>query len=134
MKISAKGLYAVKAMIYIARHATDEPVSLSEIASEENISRKYLEQIMHTLSSAQLVVATRGKLGGYRLALPPNEISMFTILKATENSLSPGSSNEEQYICSVSIDPDLWKGLGDAIRSYLSDITLATILKDTQAQ
>lgn len=134
MKISAKGLYAVKAMIYIARHATDEPVSLSEIASEENISRKYLEQIMHTLSSAQLVIASRGKLGGYRLALPPNEISMFTILKATENSLSPGSSKEEQHICSVSIDPDLWKGLGDAIKSYLSDITLATILKDTQAQ
>ncbi len=133
MKISAKGLYAVKAMIYIARHGNNEPISLTEIADEENISRKYLEHIMRTLSNAQLVVSSRGKLGGYKLALPPEDISMFTILKTTENSLSPGSSQEEQHICSVSIDPHLWKGLGDAIERYLSSITLATILEDVQA-
>lgn len=68
MKISTKGLYAVRFMVFLAGHGGTEPVPLKEIAEATSISRKYLEQIASSLAAAQLVRSARGASGGYRLA------------------------------------------------------------------
>lgn len=89
MKISTKGLYAVRFMVFLAGHGGTEPVPLKEIAEATSISRKYLEQIASSLAAAQLVRSARGASGGYRLARSAMNITMLDVLTVTEGSLAP---------------------------------------------
>lgn len=89
MKISTKGLYAVRFMVFLAGHGGTEPVPLKEIAEATSISRKYLEQIASSLAAAQLVRSARGASGGYRLARSATNITMLDVLTVTEGSLAP---------------------------------------------
>ena len=88
MKISTKGLYAVRFMVFLAGHGGTEPVPLKEIAEDTSISRKYLEQIASSLAAAQLVRSARGASGGYRLARSAMNITMLDVLTVTEGSLA----------------------------------------------
>lgn len=133
MKISTKGLYAVRFMLNLAEHGGDKLVSLKEVSEAESVSKKYLEQIVPNLVSAQLVKSVRGAAGGYRLARPASDITVLDVLAVTEGTLAPVSclACEDDFDCSqpnICIEIDVWRGLDKLIKDYLSGITLQDIL------
>ena len=87
MKLSTKGRYGLRAMIDLATYSETEPVSIQSIADRQNISERYLEQLMAKLKKAGLVTSTRGAGGGYRLAKETGSISVGDILRALEGDL-----------------------------------------------
>ena len=120
MKISTKGLYAVRFMLNLAEHGGDKLVSLKEVSEAESVSKKYLEQIVPNLVSAQLVKSVRGAAGGYRLARPASDITVLDVLAVTEGTLAPVSclACEDDFDCSqpnICIEIDVWRGLDKLI-------------------
>ena len=89
MMISTKGRYALRIMVDLAMHDGSEPVSVREIAQRQDISGKYMEQIISVLTRAGLLGSVRGAEGGYHLAKTPEEITVGMILRATEGDLAP---------------------------------------------
>ena len=89
MKISTKGRYALRMMLDIAQHDTGEPVRIKDISARQDISLKYLEQIVSVLVRANYLRSIRGPQGGYRLTKRPEEYVVGDILRLTEGSLSP---------------------------------------------
>lgn len=87
--ISTKGRYALRIMVDLAMHDGDAPVSVREIAERQDISGKYMEQIISVLTRAGLLRSVRGAQGGYHLAKTPEEITVGMILRATEGDLAP---------------------------------------------
>ena len=84
MKLSTKGRYGLRALVDLAVHGEEAPVSIQSIAVRQNISERYLEQLMGAMKKANLVTSTRGAQGGYRLARPAREISVGDVLRALE--------------------------------------------------
>ena len=89
MKLSTKGRYGLRALIDLARYSEMEPVSISCIAERQNLSERYLEQLMSLLKKAGLIKSIRGAGGGYVLAKDAGEISVGDVLRALEGSLEP---------------------------------------------
>ncbi len=89
MMISTRGRYALRIMVDLALHDGEEPVSVRAIAGRQDISGKYMEQIIGVLSRAGLLRSVRGAQGGYHLAHRPEEITVGMILRATEGDLAP---------------------------------------------
>ena len=132
MKISTKGRYALRLMLDIAAHDSGEPVRIKEIASRQEVSAKYLEQIVAILSKAGYVKSIRGPQGGYRLTRKPEEYSLGDILRLTEGSLAPvecleGESNQcpRAGDCITLL---FWKKLDKAIREVTEGYTLEDLL------
>ena len=94
MKISTKGRYALRLMLELALHDANQWISVKEIAKNQEISGKYLEQIITQLHRAMLVQSVRGAQGGYRLAKKPEEIKVGMVLRAVEGELAPVSCLE----------------------------------------
>ncbi|MBR3629198.1 MAG: Rrf2 family transcriptional regulator [Oscillospiraceae bacterium] len=132
MKISTKGRYALRMLVYLAQHESDGYVSLKEIAEEQNISKKYLEQIVPMLNKSGILRTNRGNHGGYMLAKRPNECTVGDVLRATEGSLAPVACLEyEDNDCPRVADCAtlyIWEGLYKAVSNYLDGITLQDIL------
>ena len=133
MKISTRGKYAIKLMLDLATYNNGEPVKLKDIARRQNISEKYLEQIVALLHKAVLVKSVRGAHGGYKLIYRPEEYTVGRILKAVEGDLSPadcvgenGTPCENKSNCASFL---LWEKLGIAINNVLEEITLADMLE-----
>ena len=129
MMISTKGRYALRVMLDLADQTKGSYIPLKDIAHRQEISVKYLENILASLSRAGLVEAIRGKGGGYRLSRPPEQYSVGEILRAVEESIEPVKCIENGTpICetadSCSTLP-IWKGLSALINNYLNSITLA---------
>ena len=89
MKISTRGRYAVRVMLDLATNNTGECVKVKQIAKRQEISEKYLEQIIAILNKAGFVKSVRGAQGGYRLAMDPSSYTIGMILRLTEGSLAP---------------------------------------------
>ena len=89
MRISTKGRYTLRMMIDLAEHYSDDLISLRDIAERQEISKKYLEQIIPLLNRAGFLYATRGALGGYRLSRLPSQYTVCEILEITEGDLTP---------------------------------------------
>lgn len=132
MLISTKGRYALRVMIDLAEHQTDEFLSLREIAQRQNISEKYLESIIRILVKAKVVASLRGKGGGYRLTKAPNQYTVGNILQLTEESLAPVSCLEANADPCVRSDQcrtlRLWQGLDRVIQDYLAGVTIADLM------
>lgn len=132
MKISTKGRYAVRMLLDLAEHGTDGYVSLKEIAERQNISKKYMEQIVSALNKAGVLQTVRGFRGGYRLAKSPDKYTIGEILKITEGSLAPVACLENTpNLCRRKDEcPTLfvWQGLYKLIDEYLESITIQDIL------
>lgn len=132
MKISTKGRYALRMMLDLAEHQNDGFVALKDIAERQNISKKYLEQIVPILNKADVLRTTRGFQGGYRLAKSPDKYTVGEILRLTEGSLAPVACLDHDPIeCSRSIGCatlPVWQGLYNVINEYLDGITLQDIL------
>ncbi len=137
MKISTKGRYALRLMMDIAMNDTGEPVRIKDISARQDISIKYLEQIVSILNRAGFVRAIRGPQGGYRLVRKPSEYTAGMVLRLTEGSLAPVSCLDyeendcpRQETCGTL---ELWKRLDDAIKSVVDSVTLEDLV-DWQRQ
>lgn len=132
MIVSTKGRYALRVMVHFALQNTDRYIPLKEIAETENISQKYLESIMATLSKAGFVDAVHGKGGGYRLNRSPAEYTVGSILKLTEGSLAAVSCTAQgPSACSRSTccqTKPMWEKLDSMIDGFFEGITLADLL------
>lgn len=132
MRISTKGRYALRMLIYLAEHKDDGFIALKEIAEKQDISKKYLEQIVPILNQGDILQTTRGFQGGYKLAKAPCEYTVGKILRLTEGSLAPIACVEQNPLpCEhISTCPTLpiWEGLNKVINEYLDGITLQDIV------
>ncbi len=133
MKISTKGRYALRMLVDIALHEDDGFISLKEISERQNISKKYLEQIVPLLSKDGLLRTNRGNKGGYALTKAASDITVGEVLRATEGSLAPVSCLEfDVNTCPRAENCDtlfVWKGLYDVINNYLNNITVNDIIE-----
>lgn len=133
MKISTKGRYAIRLMIDLAEHNTGEYITLMDIAKRQEISEKYLESIVSILSKSGFLLSLRGKGGGYKLANPPEQYTVGSILKLTEGSLAPVSCLERKpVVCDRMAECKtikMWEGLEKVIDDYLEGITLADLVE-----
>ena len=132
MKISTKGRYSLRMLLDLAEHQNDGYVALRDIAQRQNISKKYLEQIVPILNKSDILRTNRGFQGGYRLAKTPDKYTVGEILRLTEGSLSPVACLEHDPIeCERSGECatlPVWQGLYRVINEYLDGITLQDIL------
>ncbi|MBE6864896.1 MAG: Rrf2 family transcriptional regulator [Ruminococcus flavefaciens] len=132
MKISTKGRYALRMLYDLALHQEEGFVSLKDIAERQNISKKYLEQIVPLLNRSGLLKTNRGNHGGYMLSQKPSECSVGAVLRATEGSLAPVACLEfEPNECPRASECStlfVWEGLYAAVTDYLNGITLQDII------
>ena len=132
MIVSTKGRYALRVMVYFVLHDTGSYIPLKEIAEAEDISQKYLESIMTTLSKGGFVDAVHGKGGGYRLNRPPEGYTVGGILKLTEGSLAVAScTTQGAAACSRSEcchALPMWEKLDKMIDTFFEGITLKDLL------
>ncbi|MBQ3423570.1 MAG: Rrf2 family transcriptional regulator [Clostridia bacterium] len=132
MKISTQGRYALCMMIDIAEHQKDGYVALKDVARRQDISKKYLEQIALSISQAGLLRAVRGYQGGYMLARPAEDLTVFSILQIVEGTLAPVTCLQqevntcERKNCCKTLP--LWQGLQERINRYLEGITLQDVI------
>ena len=132
MKISTKGRYALRIMIDLATNSNEKFISLKDIAQRQEISNKYLEQIISLLNKAGYLETARGNAGGYKLAKKPNEYKIGDILRATEGDLAPIYCLTEEGECNRQKDCktySFWKGLDDVINEYIDSKTLEDLIK-----
>ena len=131
MNITSKGRYALRVMLDLADHNTGDYIPLKDIAKRQEISVKYLENILASLSRVDLVDATRGKGGGYRLSKPPAEYPAGEIIRLAEGSLASvaclkGSKNGCEKADQCRALP-LWQGLDKVVYDYLNSYSLADL-------
>lgn len=132
MRISTKGRYAIRLMLDLAENDTGAPIRLKDTARRQEISEKYLEQIISVLNKAGYVRSVRGPQGGYLLQRPPKEYTVGMILRLTEGSLRAVDCNNENASCHRAegcAARILWKKLDDAVNSVVDHITLEDMLK-----
>ena len=138
MKISTRGRYALRMMLDMALTDSGKPVRVKEIAERQEISEKYMEQIMSILNKAGFVRSSRGPQGGYFLTRKPEEYTVGMILRLTEGSLSPvdcldegteGCPRQEECVTFI-----LWKQLDEAIRGVVDKVTLQDLVDWSRIQ
>ena len=132
MKISTKGRYALRMLLDLAEHQGDGYIALKDIAQRQEISKKYLEQIVPILNRAEILKTNRGFQGGYRLAKSPDKMTAGDILRATEGNLAPVACLDSDVIdCPRSEHCPtlpLWQGLNKVINEYLDSVTLQDLI------
>ncbi len=132
MLVSTKGRYALRVMVDLAEHRDEGRIPLRQIAVRQDISEKYLENILSTLVRHGMLSGLRGKGGGYCLTREPEEFTLGEILRLTEGSLSPvsclnGSHNtcERAATCRT---VRVWAELDRMIEEYLDGVTIADLM------
>ncbi len=129
MKISTKGRYALMLMLDLAIYNTGEPVRLKDVARRQQISEKYLEQIISILNKAGYVKSIRGPQGGYMLKNPPEQYTVGMILRQTEGSLSPVSYEDSGSMEREAVISRIWTQLEEAIDNIVDNITLRDLVE-----
>ncbi len=136
MRISTKGRYSLRMMIDLAEHYEEGYISLKDISKRQDISKKYLEQIVPFLNRSQLLSANKGHLGGYRLSRDPSQITVREILESAEGTLTPVSCMDTDpntcIHCNECLTLPIYKGLYDVIKGYLDSITLEQIINNEE--
>ena len=131
--ISTRGRYALRVMIDLAMNQGEGYVPMKDVAARQELSLKYLEQILPALTRNKLVEGIQGKGGGYRLTREPKDYKIGEILRVTEKDLAPVSclaenapECERRQQCRTI---DFWQGLNDVVNDYLDKSTLADLIK-----
>lgn len=131
MKISSRGRYALRFMIDLAQHESGEAVTLKEVSTRQEISVKYLEQIVTLLNRGGLIRSVRGNQGGYLLARAAEDYTVGDILRVVEGDLFPVAcmENEPNQCPRFAICKTIrfWDGLYKAVNDYVDSVTLAEI-------
>ena len=137
VKISTKGRYALRMMVDLAEHQNGEYISLKDIAQRQEVSKKYLEQIVPILNKSGFLKTNRGYQGGYMLSKPPRQYTVGDILRLTEGDLAPvPCAAQDPADCPRSEDCatlPVWRGLNRVINEYLDGITLQDLLDQQRA-
>ena len=131
MRLTTKGRYAVTAMLDLAIHYAQGPISLAAIAARQGISLSYLEQLFTLLRKEGLVLSTRGPGGGYQLKRPASDIAIVDVIMAVDEKVDStrcgGLSNcHNQQRC---LTHDLWVDLSQQIHDFLSNVSLAQLVE-----
>ena len=133
LKISTKGRYALRLMIDLAINDDGKCIRIRDIAKRQEISDKYLEQIISILNRAGYIKSVRGPQGGHRLAKHPSEYTVGMILRLTEGSLSPVAClDDEDNQCTRQAQCatlELWKKLDKAISDVVDNVTLEDLVQ-----
>lgn len=133
MMISTRGRYALRVMIDMAEHYNGGYIPLKEIAERQDISLKYLEAIMSTLSKAGMVEGLHGKGGGYKLAKEPENCKIGDILRLTEGSLSLVSCLEDGHVCERASECrtlPMWTKLNKMINEFFDGVTVYDLMQN----
>lgn len=131
MKISTKGRYALRLMLDLALQEEEGPVPLRDVARRQDISDKYLEQIVTQLGRADLVRSVRGAGGGYLLTRPASEYTVGEILRALEGSLAPVTCAEDPSCCCRSeacVTMEVWSQIAEAVSGVVDHTTLQDLV------
>ncbi len=131
MKLTSKGRYAVTAMLDLALHVHQGPVTLAGISDRQGISLSYLEQLFTRLRKHGLVASTRGPGGGYSLSRPAGDIAIAEVVTAVDESVDATRCGgrgdcQDGKRC---LTHELWSELSEQIYGFLSDITLADLVE-----
>ena len=132
MRISTKGRYATRLMLDLALHYYCGFTPLKQISQRQNISDKYLEQIITQLSRAGYVTSARGAQGGYHLAKRPEEYTVGDILRTTEGSLAPVACLDGNADCTMAkacVTVEIWAKIEEAVNHVVDNITLADLVR-----
>ena len=135
MQLSTKVRYAARAMIEIAQNYKDEPIQLNDIACKQEISVKYLEQIMSPLRARGYVRTQKGSRGGYHLAVKPEDITLYDIVVSIEGTLALVSCVDDEASCGRSkncVTKDVWSRVKDAMQKELQAKTLADLVSEQE--
>ena len=137
MLISTKGRYALRILVDMAEHPSDNYITLQEVAQRQDISEKYLESIVRALVKGGILSGQRGKGGGYRLCAPPDQINVGQVLRCMEGSLAPVAClSEGSPPCSRSSQCrtlGFWQGLNEVIDRYTAGFTIADMMQSGEA-
>ncbi len=139
MKISQKGLYALQAMMMLARRYNEGAIRIRDIAYEEDLPEKFLELILLELKNARIVESVRGAKGGYQLRRPPSEIHLSEIIRLIDGPLAPFGDAEQLRVL-IDRDADhraLYKvflDVRDAAARILENTSLADIINARHAE
>jgi len=127
MKLSTKTRYGMRAMLELAEHSQSSPLQIKAIAQNQNISMKYLEQLIGILKTAGLVTSVRGAKGGYTLAKKPEQIKLSEIFTALEGPVDTAECLLDKNYCGKTaecITRQLWAQLQKVIINLLESLTL----------
>lgn len=130
MQLSTRARYATRAMLELALNYGEGPLQLKEIAKKQDISEKYLEQVLIALRKDGFIHTQKGNRGGYMLAMPPREITLYDIISTVEGSLAPVACVDNTALCGRSdqcVTRDIWARLKEKIIGELSSTTLADL-------
>ncbi|MGO4988330.1 RrF2 family transcriptional regulator [Gallicola sp. Sow4_E12] len=133
MKVSTKGRYALRMLVDLCEHECEGYIPLKEVADRQEISKKYLEQIIPLFNSTDILISARGNQGGYRLGRLPKDVSVGEVLTIAEGSISPVSCVDEEMDCErLKNCPTrkVWQNLDTVIKDYLYHVSLQDILND----
>ena len=137
MKLSTRGRYGLRALLDLAVHQENGPVSIQSISARQEISESYLEQIIGKLRKAGLVNSIRGAQGGYQLAMAPADISVGDVLRALEGNLTPVDCNglDESGACSgkdLCVTKYVWKKINESINETVDEIKLDQLVEESK--
>lgn len=131
--VSTKGRYALRLMIDIATYSNGNPVSLKDVSKRQDISIKYLEQVVSLLVKGRLLISVRGNNGGYILSKDIASYNTFEILSAAEGSLAPVACLQTDINICPRVDGcttiEYWKGYYDVIKKYTEGVTLLDLVE-----
>ena len=136
MKLSSRARYGMRAILELAMEYGNAPLQIKTIADREDISNKYLEQLIAMLKAAGLVRSIRGPRGGYLLAKPPAEIQLKEVFVTLEGPMVPAECLEHPEFCPRCMDcvtRDVWQELQNAIDGVLESVTLADLVEKTKS-
>ncbi|MBU0515015.1 MAG: Rrf2 family transcriptional regulator [Proteobacteria bacterium] len=135
MKISTRGRYGTRAMLDLANHFGQGPISLKDLASRQEISAKYLEQLLIPLRTAGIIKSIRGAKGGYVLSREPGSVCLDEIILILEGSMAPVECVDNPESCHRSctcVTHEVWCAIGDKVTQMLRDITLRDLVTRDQ--
>lgn len=130
MLISSRGQYAIRILLDLALHENGEAINVKTIAQRQDLSEKYMEQILSVLQKAGFVVSTRGYHGGYHLAGKPEKYSVGKILRTVDGPLIPANQQPEKGDKPIDqVVNELWVNLQDKIEQALDSVTLLDLME-----
>lgn len=131
MLVTTRGRYALQVMIDLAEHNDGKCIPIRDIARRQELSPKYLEQILPLLSKNNLVYGVHGKNGGYRLIRQPEKYKVGEILRVAEGNLAPVSCLNDDSICKKGSRPmKMWSDFYKLTNDYFDSITIADLMEN----
>ena len=137
MMVSTRGRYALRVLIDLSEHNNGSYIPMKDVAARQEISLKYLERILPTLTKAKLIEGVHGKGGGYKLTRAPEDYTVGEVLRLTEGDLAPVAClSPDAEPCERAAECrtlQMWKGFYDMTNKYFDSVTIADLINTDSA-